>query len=314
MPVSIHVAVGVIFADDGRVLVAKRPPEVHQGDLWEFPGGKLEAGETVLQALQRELEEELGIQVDPTRCFPFRKISHCYEDRSVLLDVWRVNGYRGDAQSRENQPLAWCRPEQLDPLKFPAANNDIIRLLQLPGFIAITPACNSQAEFIQAIERMLARGIRLIQIRQPNLPLETVRQWVEVARQLCDPLNTRIMVNTSLDWFRHCSGHGLHLSALRLMTCRQRPVTEEQLFSASCHNSAELAQAERLGADFVLVSPVQATASHPGADILGWSGFQSLVSRFSIPAYALGGLSETDLELARQAGALGIASISAFSH
>jgi 8-oxo-dGTP diphosphatase len=314
MDEPLHVAVGVIFGTDGRILIARRPPNVHQGDLWEFPGGKLEAGETALTALQRELHEELGIVIDPARCFPLKKIFHCYGDRSVLLDIWRVDSYQGVAQGRENQPLAWCLPGELEPLQFPAANREIIRLLQLPPLLAVTGNCDSKEEFIRKITAVLDRGIKLIQFRQPHLPDATAKLWITEALTLCEQYNARLLLNSSPKLFQQVPAHGLHVNASRLLTLQARPVDGNTLFSASCHNKTELEWAVRLGADFALLSPVQPTASHPGAAALGWGGFQDHASQFSLPVYALGGLQERDLGVARQAGAHGIAGIGAFWH
>ena len=92
MPASVvHVAVGVVRNPQGNILIAKRPAHAHQGDLWEFPGGKVERGESLQQALQRELHEELGIDVTHAR--PLIRIPHSYPDKQVLLDVWLIEGF-----------------------------------------------------------------------------------------------------------------------------------------------------------------------------------------------------------------------------
>ena len=90
----VHVAAAVIRGADGRVLIAKRPQDKHQGGLWEFPGGKVEEGEAVERALARELEEELGIRVEAAR--PLIQVQHDYPDKQVLLDVWEVSSFTGE--------------------------------------------------------------------------------------------------------------------------------------------------------------------------------------------------------------------------
>lgn len=120
----VHVAVGVILNDRGEILISKRHVESHQGGLWEFPGGKLEAGESVLQALQRELLEELGIVIGSSRAL--MEISHDYSDKQVLLDVWLINEFSGSASSREGQPLRWVAPAALTDFNFPVANVPIV--------------------------------------------------------------------------------------------------------------------------------------------------------------------------------------------
>jgi 8-oxo-dGTP diphosphatase len=120
----VHVAVGVIRNPAGEILISKRHLESHQGGLWEFPGGKVEAGETVIEALQRELLEELGIRFADAR--PLLEIEHDYSDKAVCLDVWLVDTFSGCAEGREGQPLAWVKPARLHTYEFPAANHPII--------------------------------------------------------------------------------------------------------------------------------------------------------------------------------------------
>ena len=119
-PKRIHVAAAAVFDDRQRVLICRRPPHAHQGGLWEFPGGKLEPGETIESALRRELREEVGINVISTR--PLIRVHHDYPDRNVLLDVWRVERFSGRAAGHEGQPVRWVLPGELSRYRFPAAN------------------------------------------------------------------------------------------------------------------------------------------------------------------------------------------------
>lgn len=123
----VHVAVGVVIRN-GCVLLAKRAAHQHQGGLWEFPGGKVEGGEQVAQALGRELKEELDINV--VACKPLLDVRHNYPDKSVWLDVWLVEEFTGEARGVEGQPLAWASAAQLAEFKFPAANNEIVERVQ----------------------------------------------------------------------------------------------------------------------------------------------------------------------------------------
>jgi 8-oxo-dGTP diphosphatase len=127
----LHVAVGVIQDSLGRVLVARRSAQQHQGGLWEFPGGKVEEGESVRDALHRELYEELGIEVN--LAYPFTLIDYRYTDLHVLLDVWRVKRFTGVPMARESQPLEWRNVSELDQDEFPAANRQIIQALNSEG-------------------------------------------------------------------------------------------------------------------------------------------------------------------------------------
>jgi 8-oxo-dGTP diphosphatase len=122
------VAVGIIADATGAILIARRPDHAHQGGLWEFPGGKVEAGETVDAALRRELHEELGIAIQAAE--PLLGIRHLYPDKTVVLEVWRVTAYHGEPHGREGQPLLWILPEALADFAFPAADEPIVARLR----------------------------------------------------------------------------------------------------------------------------------------------------------------------------------------
>ena len=129
MSKRVHVAVAVISDKQGQILIAKRPDAVHQGGLWEFPGGKVESGESLKTALTRELAEELGIKL--VSCEPLLKISHDYHDKEVLLDVWSVTAFTGEAYGREQQPIRWVAPKFLTDYDFPEANQPILKAISL---------------------------------------------------------------------------------------------------------------------------------------------------------------------------------------
>ena len=123
----VTVAVGILIDDAGRVLVTRRAPDARQGGLWEFPSGKVEAEETLLEALARELKEELGVLVEATDAL--MALEHDYGDKQVRLDVHRVTRWSGEPRGLEGQPLAWQQPEQLQHWAFPAANRPILERL-----------------------------------------------------------------------------------------------------------------------------------------------------------------------------------------
>ncbi|MEL0028069.1 MAG: 8-oxo-dGTP diphosphatase MutT, partial [Perlucidibaca sp.] len=145
----ILVVAAVIRGRDGRILLARRPEGVHQGGLWEFPGGKVEAGEAESDALVRELQEELGIT--PSRSLPLIRIRHDYPDKRVELAVWDVSVFLGEdavagSTGREGQQIAWFRPDELSGLDFPAANVAIVAAARLPASWRITPACTNASD------------------------------------------------------------------------------------------------------------------------------------------------------------------------
>ena len=292
----------------GAVLIARRPAHVHQGDLWEFPGGKLEAGESVQAGLARELEEELGIL--PERSRPLIRIHHDYSDKSVLLDVWRVEGFRGTPHGREGQPVRWLAPEALDPNEFPAANRPIIAALQLPDRYLITPEPGHDVDrFLARLDTLMADGLQLVQLRAKTLGREAYRtlavQVLDRARQR----GTKVMLNADPSWCEGLEPAGLHLTAERLRVLRDRTGLPGRWLGASCHDEAEIERARALGVDFVVIGPVAETRSHPGAPTLGWPRFAALCERASLPAYALGGVRPDDIAQAQAHGGQGIAAI-----
>ena len=311
-PMKIHVMAGVLQDDQGRVLVTRRPDHVHQGGLWEFPGGKLDPDETPEQGLARELDEELGIYVTGSR--PLIRIHHHYGDRHILLDVRRIDAYSGRPSGREGQPLDWLHPEVLDPSQFPAADRPIIMALRLPQQMLITgPDPRDPEVHLERLQLALGPGIGpnigLVQLRAHELEDRAYRDLAARAYSLCTAAGARLLLNRDLAVIKDTPRHGLHLSARQLKELKRRPGLPGELVGASCHDAAELTQAVALGLDFALLSPVKATASHPSARSLGWSGFAALVDPIPLPVYALGGLTPADLAEATHHGAQGIAAI-----
>lgn len=124
---QVHVAVGVVVNQNQEVLIAKRPDNTHQGGLWEFPGGKLESGEDVVDALRREFLEEVGLDIRQAQ--PLMLIEHNYGDKAVLLDVWLSLDFTGEAKGLEGQQVQWVPKEELKNFPFPSANQSIIEKL-----------------------------------------------------------------------------------------------------------------------------------------------------------------------------------------
>lgn len=306
----VHVAAAVIRGVDGRMLIARRPDDKHQGGLWEFPGGKVEEGEPVQAALARELEEELGIRVERAR--PLIRVAHDYPDKQVLLDVWEVSAFSGEPHGAEGQPLAWVAPRELPDYEFPAANRPIVQAARLPERYLITPDGLEPQEVLQGIRAAVAGGIRLIQLRAPNMYSPEYRDMAVDAVGLCAG-KAQLMLKGPLEWLGDFPAAGWHLTAeqLRKYAPNGRPFPQERLLAASCHGAEELALASAMGVDFVTLSPVQPTESHPGEPAMGWDVAQQLVEGFNQPVFLLGGLGPQDLERAWQIGAQGVAGIRA---
>ena len=308
---SIHVAVGVIKTDDKHVLISKRHAHLHQGGLWEFPGGKIDAGETVQQALARESHEELGITVSQTQ--PLIQIPYDYGDKHVLLDVHVVTAYSGEPHSKEDQEIRIVPIAALRQFDFPAANRGIVSAVRLPQRYMITREYASVTELLDSVEQAIANGVTLIQYRDHSLDGRDYRQRLKQIRQCCVDNDVLLIANTSLENFQQHDVDGLHLTSRRLLDCQQRPVNESMWLGASVHNLSQLQHALSINVDYVLLSPVKYTASHPDALPIGWSGFQSMALQSSVPVYALGGMTDDDLSTAIACGGRGIAGISLFS-
>jgi 8-oxo-dGTP diphosphatase len=290
-------------------LITRRPNQVPQGGLWEFPGGKLETGEAVEQALERELFEELGIGVLASN--PLIRVTHQYQDKGVVLDVHRVSAFSGTPAGCEGQPWRWVPPEHLSRYSFPAADIPIIGALCLPELYLITGQDPAQPDnFIKRLDQALSSGIKLVQLRAKGVSERHFARLAERAIDCCRSWGAKLLLNGTLPTTR-MQADGVHLTARQLMHLSERPLDKQHLVAASCHNLAELVQAEQLGLDFVVLSPVHRTASHPQASAIGWDGFRELTEQVSIPIYALGGVLPAELNQARQYGGQGIAAIRA---
>jgi 8-oxo-dGTP diphosphatase len=304
MRARVEVAAAVIERPDGTFLMASRPEGKVYAGWWEFPGGKVEAGETARQALDRELKEELGIEVKTA--YPWLNRAFDYEHARVMLRFFRVTDWTGEPHPHEGQGgLAWthaARPE-VEPIL--PANGPILRGLELPLIYGITVAAETGVEaFMARLEGALASGLRLVQLREKGLPAAELARLGERVAEACQRYGARLMVNADPALATRL-GAGVHLTSAQLAGLSERP--DLPWVGTSCHDAAELARAVALNVDFVVLGPVCQTASHPGAPPLGWTRFANLIQDYPLPVYALGGLTGDDLPRARQAGAQGIA-------
>jgi len=300
----VDVAVGVIFSSDGAVLLGQRPVGKPYAGWWEFPGGKLESGESVEHALARELHEELGIEVHASHPWVLRE--HSYEHARVRLHFQRIWNWSGVPRGREGQALCWQPAGRVAVAPLLPAALPVLRMLQLPERYGISNATAlGDDEFSARLETALALGLRLVQLREPGLAAAHFEALFYRVRAACQRHGARLLVNGvhPPDYWRACDG--VHLRSAQVLSLEVRP--QAGLVGASCHDAGELARAAALGCDFAVLGPVRATASHPGAVPLGWSGFEALVRDAQIPAFALGGVNPGDESLARAAGAHGLA-------
>ena len=305
----VEVSAGILLRETVNgceFLLAQRPPDKVYGGYWEFPGGKLEAGESFHDALVRELQEELGIDVKQAAPWLCREFT--YPHARVRLKFFRVTSWQGEIHPHEHTGPIWTRLGDT-PAVTPVlpANGPILRALVLPETYAITNAADNGIEVeLERIARALRDGIRLLQIRDKALPSgERLRFAQSVMTLAAEFPDTCVLVNDDEQLARAIGASGLHLSSGSLHALERRPGFER--VAASCHTAADLERAANLDIDFVVLSPVMPTASHPDAAGMGWGTFGQFVEHLTIPVYALGGMRPEMLETAKAHGAHGIA-------
>ncbi|HEY3180530.1 MAG TPA: Nudix family hydrolase [Casimicrobiaceae bacterium] len=300
----VRVAAAVITRPDGCVLLAQRPIGKPYAGYWEFPGGKLESGESEVAALARELKEELGITV--TRAVPWIAQEFVYPHAHVELHFFRVLGWIGEPFGHDGQAFAWQKPGAFDVAPLLPANTRVLAALALPPICGVTNADDlGEDEFLARAERALAHGLRLIQLREKNWT--AARRDALAARflPLAARFNARVLLNGSVDDARRGGFAGVHWPAAALAAAKSRP--HDLIVAASCHSRDELAHAGELDLDFAFVGPVQPTATHPGMPALEWDGFAACIEHTRVPVYAIGGLTPDDLATAIDHGAHGVA-------
>jgi len=313
----VYVAVAVIRDEQGRLLIAKRHEFQDQGGLWEFPGGKLKQGEHVIDALQREIKEETNLKLNYFR--PLLKVEHAYPNKTVLLDVWLAGGVQSqNAESSEGQELKWIKPSELEQYSFPAANHQIVDALTLPKIHAITGNFENSTEFSHKLMNSLQLGTGIVQLRSKMDCTESYFELSVRARLLCKQHRAKLMLNIPIEEFNYHNADGVHLTSDALMSLSLQdliPLYQQgKLVSASTHNLKEIDKANELLLDYIFLSPVNETNSHPEATPLGWDQFTKLTKSAQCAVYALGGVSKEDLESTINAGATGIAAINSLWH
>ncbi len=311
----IDVAVGVLLRPDGTVLLGNRPADKPWPGWWELPGGKLEPGESVMQALARELHEELGIQIHTAT--PWVTYVHAYPTTTVRLAFCRVTGWDGEPQGLEGQLLRWVPLTQaLDVPKLLPATYPPLRWLNLPEVYAISSVGSPQgvAAFQQRLAQGLKEGIKLLQWREPGWPdgpaspsLKTA--FDEVLAQ-CHAAGARVVVNSVHPSAWWTQGDGVHLRAADAKGISARPeLPAGHLVGVSAHALSELEHARKLEADFAVLGPVLPTASHPDHPGIGWEEFARLNQQAGLPVFALGGQSADTLAQAKSVGGHGFAGL-----
>lgn len=304
------VVAGLIRNTEGQILLARRPVASHQGGLWEFPGGKVIPGENQHQALARELAEELGITIKSSS--PLASVLHHYPEKTIQLSLRAVHHYQGSIHGREGQDICWWEEQALASVSMPAADRSLVNAVSLPEYYLITGQWAGDSNMMAYLDAALQQRRKLIQLRLPGWTARKLTKLAENTARRCREYGAQLLINEHVDLAAAIAGAGVHLKSWQLMRLKNRPLAADRLVAASCHNETEVVQAGKLGLDFICLSAVLETPSHPGAAVLGWERFASLCQSSSVPVFALGGLSVADLGQAREAGAVGVAGISGF--
>lgn len=319
------VAVAVFITADGRFLLSSRPDGKPYAGYWEFPGGKIEAGESVRDALVRELEEELNVVID--ECTPWFSFNMVYPHATVRLRTWRVTAWHGAEQrgmhGMEGQSFCWQDLNDISVSPTLPGCLPIFRALSLPTTYTITNAgeCGAEA-YLQHLRASWGKNAansppdgvfvvpafvrqRLIQIREKSMPPATLRQFAAAVTALAHEHQAIVMVNGDVELAQAVGADGVHLTSAQLTSMTARPALT--WVGGSAHSREDIVRAAELNCDFVVVGSVKPTASHPGQTPLGWAAFEQMVRDSPIPAFAIGGLLPSDLNQAIVHGAHGIA-------
>ena len=299
-----EVAVAVFLKPDGTFLLSSRPEGKPYTGYWEFPGGKIEPGESVLQAMVRELVEELNVTI--TQASPWFSFMMHYTHATVRLNCWRVTAWRGEMRGMEGQHFEWQPLNALTVAPTLPGCVPIFKALALPGTYAITNATEMGVDaYLTQLDHALKCGLKLVQIREKNMPGDAFMKFAHTVVKMAHARGAKVLVNGDANLAKQIGADGVHLTAAQLVSCSVRP--DFSLVAASTHYREEIERAAELNLDFVVLGAVKDTRSHPGQSPIGWEQFGALARAAPLPVYAIGGLSEQDRTDAEAHGAHGLA-------
>jgi 8-oxo-dGTP diphosphatase len=304
----IKAVVGVLRNESGKLLIAKRQNHQFMAGFWELPGGKIEGGETTEETIIRELNEELGIKVNALSLH--QTMQHTYTDRLVELCIYNVDQYQNTPLGIEGQQIAWVSVQELHNYQLLPTMKAFIDSITLPNKYWITTSSNHQGEaWMKKFDEKITQGISLIQLRSKTT---LDNHFIAELHNKCRQHNTKLLINTIDKSFNETYCDGWHLTTNEMLNLKSRPCADDKILGASTHDLNEALKAQELGADFVVISPVQATKTHPDTIPLGWDAAIKVVNKLNIPVYFLGGMGLNDLDRTLKIGAQGIAGVSAF--
>ena len=292
-----EVVAGILINSKNEVLISQRLISQPWPGYWEFPGGKVEPNESLDQCLSRELFEEISIK--PISYTEWITREFFQDKRVIRITFFKITRWTGEIQKKEVNDYKWINVENINswPKKILPKNIYILKALSLPPYYLITNFLEDEKSIKKAIN---SKDI-WIQFREPLLPIDKLNYFYEFLMKKCA---SKILINS-----RHknlINNNGIHYTSTDLNKVKK--LDKNIINGASVHSLDELKLANKLGFDFVVLSQIKKTLSHPGRDGMGWNKFKEIVNHSDIPVYALGGLSLSDLADAQKNGAVGISS------
>lgn len=300
----LDIAIGVLKRGQ-QVCISLRQKHQHLSGHWEFPGGKLESGESVEQALEREFLEELGVTTHQWR--PLISVPWDYAEFSVRLHVYVTECFEGEPEGKEGQLVEWCDIRHLKDKHFPEANAGILKALALPNVYMSIGHFDSIEDGLRRFGLALENGVRLAQLKLSQIPLSQRDVMVDAFIALSRDHQATLLLNASPeDLEKYKEADGIQLSASQAKQYFERPIDSNRLLAVSTHDVSGLNHALRIGADLILLSPIKSTQAHPDLEPIGWEQLGEWLKQVPVPVYALGGMSLEDVEKATACGAQGV--------
>ena len=299
----VQVVVGIIRNDSHDVFIAKRQKKQFMPGFWELPGGKVEADEGQHDALKRELFEETGITVK--KCRLTQSIKQQYPDKVVNLSVYLIEDYSGTPIGKEGQEFTWCSLNSFENFMLLPTMWKIIKRISLPKSYWITPDDHDSESIFDQCSQRIAKGTKMIQLRSKT---QLDKHYIGKLNKLCQSNHVKLILNMpQMTYDEPCDGW--HLTTKELLKFSSNEISEKKFIGASTHNLREVRHAEKMKMDYISLSPITKTPSHPNTKTLGWNKASEIINQSKIPIYLLGGMDENSMNQALSIGAQGIAGI-----
>ena len=291
------VVAGILINSKNEVLISQRLTSQPWPGYWEFPGGKVEENESLDQCLSRELFEEISI--NPVSYSEWITREFFQDNRVIKITFFKITQWAGEIQKKEVNDYRWIDIKNNNswPKKILPKNIYILKARVLPSYYLITNFFEDEKSIIKTIN---SKDI-LIQYREPLLSIDKLHYYYELLMKKCA---SKILINS-----RHknlINNNGIHYTSTDLNKVKK--LDKNIINGASVHSLNELKLANKLGFDFVVLSQIKKTLSHPEREGMGWNKFKELANYSDVPVYALGGLNLSDLADAQKNGAVGISS------